>query len=93
MTTTDNLNALIDQLVSLRNDLLTAEQEGCGCTPNTTCEICLAENRIRKAMELGFSHELVEIESEIKAGLTYQAKPAAKKDQAEINRLMKELGY
>ena len=71
MSTIDNLNALIDQLVSLRNDLLTAEQEGCGCTPNTTCEICLAENRIRKAMELGFSHELNEIESEIKAGFGY----------------------
>ena len=68
---TDKLSELISNLTQLRDDLLTAEQEGCGCTPNTTCEICLAENRIRKAMEIGFSHELAEIESEIKAGFGY----------------------
>ena len=84
MSTIDNLNALIEQLVSLRNDLETAEQEGCGCVPEgSTCWLCLADWRIRKAMELGFSHELNEIESEIKAGFGYYNSKI--KPQAEID--------
>ena len=51
----DNLNKVINALVSLRNDLETMDQEGCGCTPNgLTCEICLAEARVKEQYHSGF---------------------------------------
>ena len=71
----DVVQSMIEELTALQRDLLTVEgDQECGCTPTSTCKLCLAENHIKQFLALGMTWDMEQLERKVRAETCYKAR-------------------